>query len=527
MHWADVIASKLGESGREHRIATGITPSGPIHIGNMREILTGDIVHRACRDAGLGSELFYLADDFDPLRKVYPFLPPEFEEHVGKPLSEIPPPDGGGGPYSEYFLEPFLGNLDRLGIEPTVLRSSDSYASGRYADVIGKLMDSRLSVNRILSSVSGRQLEEDHIPYTPKCSECGRLTTTKPLSWERPFVYYECSCGHKGASDIRKADGKLPWRLDWPARWSWLGVTVEPFGKDHAASGGSYDSGSRIIREVLDGHPPFPIVYEWIQLKGKGAMHSSTGLVVTGSDMLRMAPPEVLRFYIARPQPSRHLDFDPGLGLISLIDEFDRYEAEFLRSDGTSGPDDDMSRIYNLSMVDPSQIPRLSHPRIKVPYRHLVTLVQLTDEEDLLKEKICRSEGLTSIDEASFEEILGRVECVKFWLDKFAPRDVKFHLLDKPSEDSLRYLDDEMWNSLAILIREMPSIEWDPESIHNGIYEISRSNNIEPGKSFKALYRVLLGSERGPRLGFFLANLDKDKVMTMIEGSISIGQLER
>ena len=99
MHWADVIASKLLEIGGKHRIATGITPSGHIHVGNMREILTGDLVFRAGSDAGVDVTLYYIADDFDPLRKVYPFLPKTYEEHIGKPLSEIPSP-GGDGTYS-------------------------------------------------------------------------------------------------------------------------------------------------------------------------------------------------------------------------------------------------------------------------------------------------------------------------------------------------------------------------------------------------------------------------------------------
>lgn len=522
MHWSDVIASKLMEDGRSHRIATGITPSGHIHVGNMREIITGDLIHRACRDAGLNSELIYLADDFDPLRKVYPFLPSAYKEHVGKPLSDIPSPEGDDRSYSEYFLEPFLGNLDRLGIRPTVLRSSESYGYGRYAEVTARILDSRYAVRDILSSVSGRQLEEEHIPYTPKCHRCGRLTTTKPTAWEPPFVHYECVCGHKGESDIRKAEGKLPWRLDWPARWHWLGVTVEPFGKDHASAGGSYDSASRIIREVLDQEPPIPVVYEWIQLKGKGAMHSSTGLVVTGSDMLRMAPPEVLRFYIARPQPNRHLDFDPGIGLLSLVDEFDRYEGDYLKRASDDETYDDSARIYHLSMIDPSARPENSYGKIGVPYRHLVTLAQITEDETVLREKICRSEGIALIDDRSFAEILRRVECVRFWLERFAPPEVKFRLLDRPSELHLKDLDSEMWSALQVIHAQLTNIEWTAEGIHNGIYEITRSNGIEPVKAFKALYRVLLGADRGPRLGFFLSTMDSNNVRSMIEEALSL-----
>jgi Lysyl-tRNA synthetase (class I) len=89
-------------------IATGITPSGDIHIGNMREVLTGDMIYRALVDRGKDAELVYIADTFDPLRRVYPFLPRSYEEHVGKPLSSVPDPYGCHENYAEHFLDPFF-----------------------------------------------------------------------------------------------------------------------------------------------------------------------------------------------------------------------------------------------------------------------------------------------------------------------------------------------------------------------------------------------------------------------------------
>ena len=76
MHWADVMAQRLAERGDRHIVATGITPSGEFHIGHIREILTGDIIARAARHAGLEAELVFVVDNADPLRKVYPFLTP-------------------------------------------------------------------------------------------------------------------------------------------------------------------------------------------------------------------------------------------------------------------------------------------------------------------------------------------------------------------------------------------------------------------------------------------------------------------
>ncbi|MDI6811749.1 MAG: lysine--tRNA ligase, partial [archaeon] len=89
MHWSFAIAQDIIEKRREkkHVIATGITPSGDIHVGNLREIIIGDAVHSALITMGVEAKLIYIADTFDPLRRRYSFLPQEYEAHVGKPLS--------------------------------------------------------------------------------------------------------------------------------------------------------------------------------------------------------------------------------------------------------------------------------------------------------------------------------------------------------------------------------------------------------------------------------------------------------
>jgi len=60
MHWSDVLADKLLKSKQKHVLATGITPSGPIHIGNMREILTTDAVYRSLKEKGGDADFIYI-----------------------------------------------------------------------------------------------------------------------------------------------------------------------------------------------------------------------------------------------------------------------------------------------------------------------------------------------------------------------------------------------------------------------------------------------------------------------------------
>src|SRR3989304_1876706 len=154
IHWADVIAENVLARGKKHTVASGITPSGAIHIGNMREVVTADTVYRALKDKGADVRLIYIADTFDPLRKVYPFLSKDYENHVGKPLSEIPCPCGSHKSYSEHFLLPFIEALHTLGIKPEVYRADELYKEGKYIEAIRKALLNRDAIARILIAVS-------------------------------------------------------------------------------------------------------------------------------------------------------------------------------------------------------------------------------------------------------------------------------------------------------------------------------------------------------------------------------------
>ena len=100
-HWADEIADTIAAIPRRHEISTGISPSGEIHIGNLREVITADVVWHALRERGVEVVFDYVADNFDPLRKVYPFLDPKvYEPLIGCPLSEIPCPCGRHASYA-------------------------------------------------------------------------------------------------------------------------------------------------------------------------------------------------------------------------------------------------------------------------------------------------------------------------------------------------------------------------------------------------------------------------------------------
>ncbi len=201
-HWADLLADDIiNQRGRCHVVNTGITPSGEIHVGNMREVVTADAIHRVLAERGDESHLLYIADTYDPLRHVYPFLDPQrYRDEVGKPLSEIPCPCGQHSSYAEHFLAPFLRSLEQLGILPTVHRADQLYKAGVYSETIVIALQQCDQIRKILKEETGRDTPDDWSPFNPRCPTCGRITQAKVLGFsaEARTVDYACGCGAAG-----------------------------------------------------------------------------------------------------------------------------------------------------------------------------------------------------------------------------------------------------------------------------------------------------------------------------------------
>jgi lysyl-tRNA synthetase class 1 len=515
MHWADVLAEKLLKEDRKHVLATGITPSGPIHVGNMREVLTTDGVYRSLIEKGADAEFIYIADDFDHLRKVYPYLPKTYEKYVGIPISEISCPCGKHKSYADHYLFAFLNSLKEIGINPKVYRASEMYKSGMYNNAIQTALDNTDKIRKIIEKISKRQLPKNWIPFNVKCDKCSKLTNAKPVLYEYPYIEYICDCGYEGKVDIRKGGvGKLPWRVDWPARWKMLGVTFEPFGKDLGTVGGARDTGVAIVEEIYKYPAPNYTVYEFILLKGKGAMHSSKGTALSSEEMLKMTPPEVLRFLIMRNQPNKHIVFDPELGILNLVDEYDQQERFYFGVEEEIKGTKDLKKTYELSQ--PCKIPKKIP--LQLPYRHLVTLVQIGEKWKDIKQILTRTGEIPKdISKEDEEHLKQRAEHANFWLENFAPDMIKFEVKKKIPKINLDKTQKEF---LTSLLTSFSSINWEAEEIHNAIYSVSEKQKIPIKIAFKSIYQIILGQEKGPRAGFFLSNLDKEFVLKRIEEAV-------
>jgi lysyl-tRNA synthetase class 1 len=507
MHWADVLAGQLIERNNKQILATGITPSGPIHIGNMREVLTTDAVYRCLVERGANVDFIYIADDFDNLRKLYPFLPNEYQKYIGMPISEIPCTCGNHKNYAEHYLSSFLNSLKEIGIKPYVYKASEMYKNGLYKDAIITALENTEKIKNIIEKISKRQLPKNWIPFNILCRKCGRITSATPVLYNFPYIEYKCDCDSEDKVDIREGGvGKLAWRVDWPARWKILEITYEPFGKDHGAAGGTHDTGKIISKEIFNYHPPSHTMYEFILLKGKGAMHSSKGTALSAEEMLSMTPPEVLRFLIIKNQPTKHIEFDPGLGILNLVDEFDQQERVYFGKEEEIKGMKDLEKAYELSQ--PYAIPKTIH--YQLPYRHLVTLVQIGKTWEDVKNILLRTGQIPkNISKKDEEHLKQRADHAKIWIKKYAPSMVKFEV--KKKLPKIKLTKDEQ-NFISEFGSEINIIKWEAEEIHNLIYETSKKTNIPTKTAFTLIYKLILNQEKGPRAGYFLSNLDKDFV---------------
>lgn len=514
MHWADVIAKELASKHEKQLISSGISPTGLIHVGSLREAITAEAIRKAVKEGGQDVRMIYLIDSYDPLRRRYDFLPPSFEQEVGRPISHIPCPCGCHDNYAHHYIQPFMDSMSELGVECEIYWTHELYEKGLFAECIDDSFQKRDLVLKILNEVTGREMPSDFYPYSPRCGGCGKFSP-KIVSYQKPFVNYRCDCGFEGTSDITKGEGKLSWRLEWPAKWKIFGVTCEPFGKDHAAAGGSYDSGVRLVQEIYGAKAPYPVPYEFVQLKGKGQMHKSTGSSVTGVDAIRMTPAAVLNYTMLRVNPERHIDYDSEMGILDMVDEYDRVER--LHYVGNEENEEDLVRAYILSQ------PRGLKDKLplQIPYRHLVNVVQLTNDFGNMLEILKRTEDLggSTVDDLKLLE--QRADCVRYWLNGFAPDMVKFSISEELPSTHLA--PDEL-EFLSIVYNGLLNCPWSGEQIHNVTFEASKTNDLGAKKGFQTLYRIFIERRSGPRMGHFLATLDKDFVLKRIADAVTKNQ---
>lgn len=484
-------------------IESGISPSGSYHMGYLREILTCDAITLELKRRGRESRHIHFVDDQDGFRKVPANLPPEYEKYLGQPLCDMPAPDDSGQSYADYCLQPFLASIKKLGVKVEVVRSHERYRAGYFTEAIELVLSHINETKSVLEDISGRKIGKEWSPvqinengYLKKRPFAGINTDSKTISFldkndDKQTVKYDAGLV------------KLDWRLDWPARWWLLGVQAEPFGKDHATKGGSYETGKGLMEKVFKAPAPYPIPYDFINRAGEAKkMSASKGNGITMSEVVQVLPPEVVRYFVFRSPPAKLLFFDPE-NVAKLIDEF----AELLAKENKDEADKQLVELCENGVDSVVS---------SVPFSHLVVSYQSALRDPLKTLDIILRTEHKAAAESGKNLILEELKFIDSWLDNWAPDDIKFSLENPAGESEFSASERQFLAALAEIIKSAPD-DADGEWFHKAIYEFKDKSDLEPKELFGALYKALIGKDSGPRAGWFLSILPREMLVSRLK----------
>ncbi|MGK7930188.1 MAG: lysine--tRNA ligase [Microcystaceae cyanobacterium] len=516
MFWADKIASS--RQG-EQIVNDSKTPSGRVHVGSVRGVVIHDVIYRALKRAEKPVKFLYGVDDYDALDTVPYYLDKDkFSPYLGYPLCNVPSPDQSASDYAKYFMGEFLEVFDYLAIKPEVYYLRDLYRSGQLNSYIDTFLKNAHLVREAYKEVSGGERPNNWYPFQVICEKCGKIATTVTTDYNGSEVFYTCQpnatdwvegCGHSGWVSPFDGNGKLPWKVEWVAKWDLLGVTIEMAGKDHSQKGGSRDVANAICRKVLKKKPPFHSPYEFI-LVGGTKMSSSKGVGSSAKSIAELLPPELLRFLMLRTQPKTVINFEPNYETITrLFRDYDTLMQKYKMAFAEKGESLELTK--DLLALFYSQLDETIKPYQLFELSTLISLLQVP-HLDIRKEVEKRCESPLTDDD--WKIIDQRVKVAQKWLEDYADEEDKLILYLDTIPEKVKDLTEEQITYLKQLAIDLEALEeWEGEALQTAIFSTTKALEIKPNVAFPAVYFSFLGKERGPKAGHLLSYLDKDFVV--------------
>ncbi|MFQ5920079.1 MAG: lysine--tRNA ligase [Thermoplasmata archaeon] len=520
MHWFDELYPSVEASVAEKDPVVcnaGISVSGLQHVGSLRgEIVLNHFIAARLRSAERTVTQHLVLYTQDPWKgtpeQLAQFAADEGTPYTGYRMIEVPDPEGCHANWVDHYWEGFAGPMDRFAPGVEVSRTTDLYRTEAMQSLVHEVADQAEALRELVNQFRPRNpLPKGWIPFEPLCLTCRRIGDARALGFRNGEVEYECACGGKGLSALEL--GKLNWRIEWPVLWALLGVSVEPFGKDHAAPGGSRETSRVIAETILNIQPPFGIPYEWVGYAedgtDQGDMSSSRFTGFGPTAWLSVADPEVLRFLFAATPIRRRLVLD-----LSRVDAYhQRYDQA--ESGYYEGSEEDANRAYRLAQLEsfPQETP------FQLGYRHASLLAQVAPADDPLAWALARltATGMAEGALSSWERdrIERRLVQARSWAHDLAPVEYRVEVQESlpPGVDAA--LSGPERNSLNRLRDALAKVAWEEEAIKEAMVDLTSQEDLGVPTSgfFAALYRTFLDKPSGPRAAPLLAVLDRDFVL--------------
>ncbi|MFF1294043.1 MULTISPECIES: lysine--tRNA ligase [unclassified Streptomyces] len=547
--------------GKPVVVASGLSPSGPIHLGNLREVMTPHLVADEIRRRGLQVRHLISWDDYDRYRKVPAGIvgvDESWAEHIGKPLTSVPAPKGSAYPnWAEHFKAAMVEALGELGVEFDGISQTAQYTSGVYREQILHAMKHRGDIDAILEQYrtrkappkkqqkpldeaeleaaegSGAADEDDgssgsagYFPYKPYCGNCEKdLTTVTAYDDDSTELTYTCDvCGFSETVRLNEFNrGKLVWKVDWPMRWAYEGVVFEPSGVDHSSPGSSFQVGGQIVG-IFGGQQPIGPMYAFVGISGMAKMSSSKGGVPTPGDALQIMEPQLLRWLYARRRPNQSFKIAFDQEIQRLYDEWDKLDAKV--ADGSALPADIAAHARAVRTAG-GELPRTARP---LPYRTLASVADITaghaDQALRILSELDPSNPLGSLDEAR-----PRYDKAEAWINTHVPADQRTIVRDEADVELLKSLDEASAQSLRLLADGLAE-HWSLDGLTHLVYGVPKvqagfSADATPKELpaeiktaqrtfFALLYHLLVGRDTGPRLPTLLLAVGQERVRSLL-----------
>jgi len=517
--WLDKLAREIIERERGLRrsldlirVESGLGASGIPHVGSLADAIRAYGVKLALQDQGVKSELIAFTDDMDGLRKVPAGLPKDLERYLAVPVSRIPDPFGCHQSYGAHMGSLLRDALDRAGVEYRFESGEEAYRRGLLVKQAEAVLAQNERIGRKIRELTGQEKYEQALPYFAICSNCGRMYTTRATAFDGATgsVAYKCEgteirgreiegCGHEGEVKLAAGEGKLSWKVEFAARWAALDVRFEAYGKDIADSVKVNDW---VADNVLGFPHPYHVQYEMFLDKSGRKISKSAGNVFTPQRWYRYGTTKSLVLLMfKRIAGTRNLS---PADIPKYMDEYDRLEDIYFGKAKVKSKDKllQLRGLYEYTnFLNPPKA-----PEIHLPYRLLAEITFAAPPDDVEGYSLKRLRSYKMVGEAT-PQVLERIRLARNWSVEVMAEPPKVKLSEAEKK------------AVADLVSVLETTK-EADRIQNAIFEVAKSNGVPPGDYFKLLYRVLLGSEKGPRLGPYIVDTGVERTMSSLRRAL-------
>ncbi len=487
MFWADKLLENI--NGKQV-INDSWTPSGMVHMGSLKGPVIHGTLYRILKEKKSDVHFMYGFDDADPIDGLPPELQDSHSKYLGVPIFLSPSPDGNGS-FGDFFGNKMKKLLDELGIKPTTLyRTSELYKNGVFNKAITFVLDNAQKIRDVYGTMYKKTIPPSWYPLQVICPNCGKLGTTRVTDWNGKEVAFSCEedlvkwangCKTTGKISPFNGNGKMPWKVEWAAKWWTFNVTIEGAGKDHASAGGSYDVAMELCNNVFKKQQPLKLAYEFFLTGGK-KMSSSKGVGLTGEELLEVLGPQRARFLMIKTPPNQAVEFTPyNTDIIPRI--FDEYQKAGKNEDPSN------ARAFIFSQI--------GDKKEKIPEVRFLTIAQWVQ--------------MPNMEENIKKMVLGEwAQYAKVWVEKYAPESEKF-LIQKDVPAKTTQLSEKQKEFLRKIAKEI-SKNWNPEEFQECIYTWAKEIGLPSKDAFSAIYISFIGKDHGPKAAWILLSLNKEFV---------------